>query len=352
MIDISIIVPVYQEELFLRQCIDSLVNQSLYNIEIICVYGHSESRDRSLEILREYEKKDSRIKVLEKENEGVSFSRNIGLEQAAGKYVMFVDADDWLDVDACRYVHEKAEEKKADIVMFSYIREFASNSSPKKIFKDDELVFADDEVRNKLHRRFIGLLGMELAQVENADALCPVWGKLYRKEILDRKKIVFEDIRKIGTYEDGLFNLYVFYYAKSVIYIQKCFYHYRKDNTNSITSRYKESLFTQWLNLFDIMESYIKENQLSLEYMEALNNRICLSILGQGLNLLESNKNFKEKYNLLKAILKNPRYRQAYKQFSLEYFSIHWKLFYWCGKHQCTIGVYLLLIVIKCMIGR
>ena len=177
-----------------------------------------------------------------------------------------------------------------------------------------------------------------------------MWGKLYRRDVIEDNGIVFTDIRKIGTYEDGLFNLEVFEHLKKVVYMQKYFYHYRKYNENSITSQYKEKLFDQWNHMYDLMFKYIKDNQLDGSYVTALNNRICLGILGQGLNLMESDK--KQKNREIKKILSTKRYREAYQQFELKYFPIHWKIFYWFAKHNMACGVYAMLICIQKMIGR
>ena len=347
MIKISIIVPCYNTKLYIDKCLQSLIDQTLKDIEIICVDGCS--NDGSFEIIKNFEKKDSRITVYSKENEGVSISRNYGMSKAQGKYLMFVDADDWLDKNACETAYNKAEEQQADLVMWSYIREFKENSLPKDIFKEEEKIFEGDKIK-QLHRRFFGLIDNELGQVENADSLCPVWGKLYRRDVIEENKIIFTDIRKIGTYEDGMFNLEVFEHLHKAVYMQEYFYHYRKYNDNSITSQYKEKLFEQWNHMYDLMFKYIKEKHLDSSYIQAVNNRICLGILGQGLNLMESDKHHKNKE--IKKILSTKRYREAYRQFNLKYFPIHWKIFYWFAKHNIACGVYAMLICIQKMIGR
>ena len=349
MVDISIIVPVYNGEKYLEQCLESLINQTYTDIEIICINGNS--TDKSLIILQEYAKKDGRIKVITKENEGVSLSRNVGISKAEGKYLLFVDADDWIEEDTCETAIQEAEESQADVVMWSYVREFPHSSQPKMIFEQARIEYEKTEIED-LHRRFIGLVDAELAKVENADALCPVWGKLYKKEIVDRDRISFPDIRSIGTYEDGLFNLYYFEHIKKAVYIQKHLYHYRKYNPDSITSKYKPDLLNQWLNLFALMENYIRARGLGQNYKKALFNRISLSILGQGLNLLERNDSPVKKIRQLSQILKHETYRQAYKNFELKYFPIHWKIFYGCAKYNAPVGVYILLLCIKHMIGR
>ncbi|MGN0417212.1 glycosyltransferase family 2 protein [Anaerostipes faecalis] len=347
MVKISIIVPCYNTKLYIEQCLQSLIEQTLKDIEIICVDGSSE--DGSFEILKQFEKNDSRIKVCSKKNEGVSLSRNYAMSKAKGKYLMFVDADDWIDPNTCEIVYQKAEEQQADLVMWSYVREFKENSLPKDIFKEDEKIFEKDQIK-QLHRRFFGLVEDELAQVENADALCPVWGKLYKRDIIEEHKIMFTDIREIGTYEDGMFNLEVFEHLHKVVYMQKHLYHYRKYNENSITSQYKENLFEQWNRLYDLLFQYIKDNNLNSSYLTAVNNRICLGILGQGLNLLESDR--KNKRREIKTMLSTQRYREAYQQLELKYFPIHWKVFYGLAKHNIAWGVYGMLLCIQKMIGR
>lgn len=129
---VSIIVPVYNVERYLRQCLDSLVNQTYQNIEIICV--DDGSTDASSEILTEYALKNSKVRVIRQENSGLSAARNVGFSFATGEYVMYVDSDDWIDVCTCEKAVFKAEEHAADLVMWPYIREFPNRSAPKVIF--------------------------------------------------------------------------------------------------------------------------------------------------------------------------------------------------------------------------
>ena len=146
---ISIIVPVYNSELYLKKCLDSIISQTYENIEIICIDDNSS--DDSLRILQEYEKKDQRIKVLQKVNEGVSFARNAGLDMARGDYILFVDSDDWIDRCTCEVALKKILEETADLVMWSYIRERETESSRKQIFDCDivfenAFVFSDNSI--------------------------------------------------------------------------------------------------------------------------------------------------------------------------------------------------------------
>jgi len=132
---ISIIVPVYNVEEYLVKCLDSLVNQTLKDIEIICI--NDGSTDFSPDILQCYAKKDSRIKVIDKENEGVSAARNTGLDAATGDYILFVDSDDWIDQTTCEQVYAKIVTDSSDLVVFKHIS--VSNSKAVEVNFLDKL---------------------------------------------------------------------------------------------------------------------------------------------------------------------------------------------------------------------
>ena len=122
MVKISIIVPVYNTEPYLEQCLDSIINQTLEDIEIICV--NDGSTDNSLSILEEYASKDNRIRIINQENKGQGFARNNGLKNVNGEYVLFVDSDDWIELNTCEALYKKVNELDLDMLFFcatSYI---------------------------------------------------------------------------------------------------------------------------------------------------------------------------------------------------------------------------------------
>ena len=335
---VSIIVPVYNVERYLRQCLDSLVNQTYQNIEIICV--DDGSTDASSEILTEYALKNSKVRVIRQENSGLSAARNVGFSFATGEYVMYVDSDDWIDVCTCEKAVFRAEEHAADLVVWPYIREFPNRSAPKAIFSEEK-TFHAAECR-ELQRRMIGLLGTELAHPENADALCTVWGKLYLRELIAQNDIHFTDLQRIGTYEDGLFNLHYLAHVKNATYIPDYLSHYRKNS--GMTSKYRNKLALQWKNLFSDMRGYIEKGGYGSDFEQALNNRISLSIIGLGLNAvaLTNRKALAE----IRNILSDKEYRAAVKTLPMRYFPPHWWVFFACCKFDFSVGVFVLL---KCM---
>lgn len=341
---ISVIIPVYNAESYLKQCLDSIISQTYSNLEIICI--DDGSLDRSRNILNAYKKLDRRFVVIYETNKGVSEARNVGLEQIHGEYVMFVDADDWIDIDTCEKAVTAIVSADADVVMWSYVSEHRTTRFSKNIFPSD-FVFERQEVLNKLHRRCIGIVNEEFRRPEQADSLSSVWGKLYKSQLIRQSGVRFIDLNKIGTYEDGLFNLEIFFYVNRAVYINQCLYHYRRQQHSSVTSRYREKLAEQWGNMFCIMNEYIIRNNLSEKYKIALNNRIVLSIFGLGLNILNSEFNNWQKYKMIKCLLKNKHYKNASKDFKIQYFPLPWKVFYFLAIHNFSLGVFSLLIVIR-----
>lgn len=338
---ISIIIPVYNVEEYLPKCLGSVLSQTYKNIEIICV--NDGSTDGSEEILRSYSERDNRIVVISKLNEGGSIARNCGLDKAKGDYIMFVDSDDWIEKNTCEVAINTLLKYKVDVVLWDYIREFNNKSLTKNIYNTN-IYFDTQSVKTKLHRRMIGIYGDELSHPEKADAICTIWGKLYKRSCIYDKNIRFFDIREIGSYEDGLFNMQVFENINSAIYIHKYLYHYRKDNANSVTKIYRPNLVKQHEKILDIMDEYINKNNLPMEYKIALSNRTALELLGYGLNIMNLDKN---KLSSIKSILLNDRYIKAYRQLDIKYMPIYWKVFYLCAKIQCSLGIYVLLIFIK-----
>ena len=122
MVKVSLIVPVYNTEMFLKKCLESIISQTLKEIEIIIV--NDGSTDNSQKIIDDFSKKDSRIKAFYKENEGLSSARNLGLEKAKGKYIWFIDSDDYIMKPyACEKLYNFSEENNLDIAVCNYVQE-------------------------------------------------------------------------------------------------------------------------------------------------------------------------------------------------------------------------------------
>lgn len=332
---VSIIVPIYNTEKYISQCLYSLIQQNYRHIEIIVV--DDGSTDNSLSILNNISTTDNRLKVFSQSNQGVSAARNLALSKATGEYVMFVDADDWIDLSTIEECLQAIGD--GDVCFFAYIREFANRSLPKPLFPHTH-IFSEEECK-QLQRRMIGPIGEELANPSMLDSLGTIWGKLYRKEILNDTKFI--DLNVIGTAEDSLYNCNVFRKIQKAVYIDKPFYHYRKFNLGAETKRYKPQLFQQWNSLFE----YMKATTTDEMGQKALLNRIALSIIGLGLNECLSPDPLKGKINKIAEIINQPHYKEAYRKLDLTHFPIHWKVFFFAARHSMKSVLMFLILCIK-----
>lgn len=220
---ISIIVPVYNVEKYLRQCLESLINQTYKNIEIICI--NDGSTDKSSEILVEFTQKDSRVKIITQEKSGVSTARNSGLKIASGDYIMFVDSDDWTEIDACEKLVSGAQLTGTDVVLFSHYDVFPnsknlydiSKNCKKSYYKFDNI---DDYIKNIIYAPGI---------------LCD---KFYRKDFI--KNITF--ISGLAQSEDMLFWFEVLYNKPAISVLNKPLYNYRNISASSILNTFESSI--------------------------------------------------------------------------------------------------------------
>ena len=248
---ISIIVPVYNVEKYLDKCLKSLAQQTYNNIEIILL--NDGSTDKSSAICDQYAKNDIRFRVVHNPNMGVSFERNYGISIALGDYIMFVDADDWLEKETCEEIVELFSSSNVDIIIFSYFKEFGFKSIPEHVFVTDKKVTSIDA--KYLFNRIIGPKNEDLSNPARLDIISNVWGLAYSSKIIH--SIKFVDCNDIGTGEDIVFNAMAFSKSANVLFLDKCYYHYRKNNRDSIISTYNQDLPQQLKRMHKILYEII-----------------------------------------------------------------------------------------------
>lgn len=210
-IKISVIIPVYNVEKYIGQCLDSIVNQTYKNLEIIIV--NDGSNDNSLEIINRYSQNDRRIKIINLENKGVSFARNIGIKNSEGNYISFVDSDDYLNLNTYEKLVKNLDGE--DLIIFNYGR---FENSTGEIIK--EKYVSDDEMQElPEEKRYL------YSKINHS-----CWNKLYKTEYLKRNKFKFFEI----LYEDVFFNLEVIYSTNNIKILNESFYNYRVNRKDSI----------------------------------------------------------------------------------------------------------------------
>jgi len=241
--NLSIIVPVYNTEKFLQKCLDSLINQTLKNIEIICI--NDGSKDNSLEILEEYSKKDERIKIISQENKKQGAARNAGLKIANGEYIGFVDSDDWVDLNYFEILYKKAKENDCDIALADYIR-IGKNCQKKRLNINNEEIATN--IQDKIDI------------CKQAKHPCPT-NKIYKKEMLLKNNIFFPE----GMIcEDKIFTLKAVYYANKIISVPNVYYYYFKNPNSTVTTKTKKSEDDKKQAQLDVL-NFLKEKNIQIK---------------------------------------------------------------------------------------
>ena len=240
---ISIIVPIFNTEKYLAKCLDSIINQTYSNIEIILV--DDGSSDSSGIICDEYALKDSRIIFVHKENGGVSSARNTGLDIATGDYIMFVDSDDYVEPQFCEIPLLMAFEKKVDIVSFGYFRIVSNGRRIEKKTKDPREISSSEGIFQLISKKDV---------IHNL-----LWNKIFKRQL-------FSDVRfPIGkSYEDNAVIYLLFHKAKKIFVSDSLLYNYLFRDT-SITADWNKpksiiDRFTIWLDRLAFVKKYYPEN--------------------------------------------------------------------------------------------
>ena len=213
---VSIIVPFFNTEKYIERCLNSLINQTLSDVEIVLI--NDGSTDNSIQIAKSFEKKDSRIKIIEQENKKQGAARNAGMKVATGEYIGFVDSDDWVDLDYYEKLYSAAKKYDADIALATNVR--IGNGKTKyrlNINKEDFIITLQEkfDIQN---------------QPQNP---CPT-NKIYRKTILEKNNILWPE----GVYcEDKLFTIQAVYYANGIVTVPSVFYYYFRNPHSTVKSK-------------------------------------------------------------------------------------------------------------------
>jgi glycosyltransferase involved in cell wall biosynthesis len=240
---VSVVVPIYNSAKFLPACLDSIVNQTYRNIEIICV--NDGSKDNSLEILNQYKQKDSRIIIINQSNSGVSSARNAGLKNASGKYVQFVDSDDLINCEAIKNLVTEAEKFDADIITFNKTW-FNDNEipdikqKPKYDIENPEHYFHDEN-----ENPFVKNLNVDV-----------IHNKFYKKDFLIKNNLFFEKNIKLG--EDSLFCFMSFIRNNMIVIDKNIYYYHRTNLSNSLMGSATKQ---KWFDNHMLMIDYMIKNQ-------------------------------------------------------------------------------------------
>ena len=243
MVKISVIIPVYNVEDYLKDCLDSIISQSFDDIEIICVDDGSE--DLSLDILKSYQKQDSRIKIITQENKGPGAARNRGLDISNGEYIYFMDSDDYLEDGALAEMIQISEDKNLDLLMFKLIN--FNNETGEKDYNYSNMPFLDNiEKETFTYNDFKD-------NIFKVDVT--VYTKLFKRELISDKRF---DEHLI--HQDNLFYMDYIFDAERIYFLNKCLYHRRIRPNSIITSSGKKQCDV--ITVFNKLGQKLKDRKL------------------------------------------------------------------------------------------
>lgn len=311
-VTVSIIIPIFNAQIYLNDCIDSIINQTFSDFELILI--DDGSTDDSGLICDNFALKDNRIKVIHKNNEGVSAARNEGIKISIGKFICFVDADDTIDSIFLEKLIT-ANFKNYDLVICGY--KVIRNEKKKKLIEYNYCHSFTGSIKDFLYNIPI--------YIDNC-LIQTVWGKLFKSEIIKSNNLTF--MADINLAEDVLFSYSYLEKTSSIISIKECLYNYNKYEQNTLSTTYREYRLDLYLYLYKILSDLLKIHEIELmaENKYYIERSICFAVISSIKDLYISKPKFKKIIRLekIKKMISNPLVKKA--------FNI-------CKKHQRQINL-------------
>ncbi len=277
---VSIVIPVYNAEKYLKQCLNSIISQTYHNIEIICI--DDGSNDNSLNILKRYAEDDNRFIVLKQQNQGAAVARNEGIKRAAGKYIIFLDSDDYFSIDLIDKNLNKAEKFNTDITIFKAVT-FESETGKTRILNDEidkfkayfNKTFSITDIPNNIFNSFL---------------LVP-WNKFYRTDFIKKNGLYFQNIKRSN---DIYFTTTSLVKAQKIILLNDVLTYYRK-GTNKNLQAGNEKTPLEFYKALNKLKNYLEKEKI---YQLAEKSFIKLALETTFYNI-NSIKNKEVKFNLM-----------------------------------------------------
>ena len=334
MTKVSIVVPIYNMEKYIRRSIESLQNQTLKEIEIILV--NDGSPDNCLSICKEYAEHDDRIIIIDKPNGGISSARNAGVKVARGEYIGFVDPDDWIEHDMYENMYKRISETDSDICICDYIIENKGKIQPMLLnIKKDTL--NRKEVFEELILDMIGPPDLNSGSLPIMGSVCRL---LISKELIDNKNLIFEG--HIKLMEDLIYCIELLLSIEKLVVDRGQYYHYMT-NYNSAVNRYREDAVETRENVLKTMNELLAEKKHNKIMKERLNIRyvnLCISLITNVLHR-DNNQKISEKIKLISLICNDQELKQIIKSIDTKGYTIRKKIVLFAIKNEIAIYLFL-----------
>lgn len=299
---VSVIIPCYNIEKYISHCLDSIIHQTEKSIEIICV--NDGSTDKTGEILEQYKKKDKRINIIESKNKGVASARNLGIKEATGEYIMFVDGDDYVDISMINDMYNYASNNNIDVVRCNRYDVYPKNNKVierKPLWNKNHIVLKD-KFKEEIYLDFL-----------KRAKLSSVWMMLFKSRLIKDNKILFDETLKVD--EDVVFSMKVFTIANSFMYLPRAYYFY---------VRHGNGLSSKGVDLQKRVESRKKHAKLIEDFMKIWNiydnnifiEKITFIAIYTAFQTCRMNKKIKfyDRYKIFKSIITDKMFNSSIEE--------------------------------------
>lgn len=299
----SVIVPVYNAEKYIATCVESILSQTLQELEVIFI--NDGSTDQSRQIIENYKKVNPQIKLINQENQGVSMARNAGLQAATGEYVGFVDADDYIEKDMYSTLHNAAVQSNCDVV----ISNFESEIEGHKVITRYPFPLNTILIRDYIEREI-------LTYFLKSDQLNTACNKLYKRKVINDNKVKFPE--KVALGEDGLFNMRFFKHALCTIYLDYTGYYYREVAGSATRNIVEKDYFKRALEMYTLDISDFGISPKRVKQLRSI--RLINSVMAYAYVYLKSSKelSFSQRLKYVNQMITNPFVREALPYFYSE----------------------------------
>lgn len=337
---VSIIIPIYKVEKYLGECIESILNQTYYNLEILLV--DDGSPDHCGEICDQYAMKDKRIKVIHKENQGLGMARNTGLDYATGEFICFVDSDDWLNCNAIETFMRYQEKYNADIVMCNYEKRDDNNQLlyEYRIIDEQRVFDSAEEIEKNI---FWPMIGQKSNVVNDFTVNMCVWTNMYRHSIIKENGIRFLSEREYLS-EDICFNLQFLLNSRRAVMIPDSLYNYRY-NPLSLTNCYKGNEYEKARKLFEKVSMWADQAKVQSEREYRVHRFFVTKVRELMFRLCSSSKSFSEKCLNCKEIEHNEDLESVLDEYPLLSYKIKYFIPAFFMKHKFVKLTVLLFMI-------
>jgi glycosyltransferase involved in cell wall biosynthesis len=308
---ISVVIPVYNVEKYLHRCVDSILNQTFQDFEIILI--NDGSQDGSGQICDEYALKDKRIKVLHKKNARVAAARNDGIKMAKGQYISLIDSDDWIEPEMYQNMIKKAEEMSLDFIMCDYKKK-SNDYEDKRTQPIRGGYFSRDDIKNELFPCLIMFDHIEFSPTISN------WVCLLKLEFLKTNHLLYDE--DIHYCEDSIFGSKVLYHASNFYYLKNQHYYNYFYNPNSTTNTYNDKKWNSYLKINERLKKYFGRD-LDFNFSRQIKINMLYFTLNELGQIKYCEKEEKSRIDMIKKIMYHPKVTEVFNDFKLP--EVSWK---------------------------